>query len=64
MVAQNTSKDEKVVDKPMKEMPVTLEVDAAKGDTSPRKFTASVGDTKGKQTKFDIVCHQCTLDFK
>jgi hypothetical protein len=34
------------------------------GEMSPSKFTATVGDTKLKSTKFDIVCHSCTIDFK
>jgi hypothetical protein len=34
------------------------------GEISPAKFTASVGDSKGKKTKFELVCHSCTIDFK
>jgi hypothetical protein len=34
------------------------------GEIAPVKFTASVGATTGKYTKFDIVCHQCSVDFK
>jgi hypothetical protein len=34
------------------------------GEIAPVKFTASVGTTAGKFTRFDIVCHQCSVDFK
>jgi hypothetical protein len=34
------------------------------GEIAPVKFTAAVGVTAGKYTKFDIVCHQCSVDFK
>lgn len=34
------------------------------GERSPTKFTASVGDPKAKRTKFELVCHSCTIDFK
>jgi hypothetical protein len=34
------------------------------GETAPVKFTASAGNTTGKHTKFEIVCHQCSVDFK
>lgn len=34
------------------------------GEVSPARFTGSVGDTKGKHTKFELVCHSCTVDFK
>lgn len=34
------------------------------GEIAPMKFTASAGTTTGKYTKFDIVCHQCSVDFK
>lgn len=34
------------------------------GEISPSKFTASVGDEKGKKTKFDLTCNSCTIDFK
>jgi hypothetical protein len=34
------------------------------GEISPSKFTASVGDAKARKTKFELVCHSCTIDFK
>lgn len=34
------------------------------GEVSPSRFTGSVGDTKGRHTKFELVCHSCTVDFK
>lgn len=34
------------------------------GEIAPVKFVATVGTTTGKYTKFDIVCHQCSVDFK
>jgi hypothetical protein len=34
------------------------------GEISPVKFTATVGDVASKHTKFEIVCHQCSVDFK
>ncbi|HET9055576.1 MAG TPA: hypothetical protein VFN30_01895 [Chitinophagaceae bacterium] len=34
------------------------------GKPSPLKFTGSVGDVKGKHTRFELVCHSCTVDFK
>jgi hypothetical protein len=34
------------------------------GEKSPAKFTASVGDAKGKHTKFELICNACTIDFK
>jgi hypothetical protein len=30
----------------------------------PSKFTASVGNLAGKYTRFEIECHQCSVDFK
>jgi hypothetical protein len=34
------------------------------GEVAPRHFTSSVGDTKGKHTRFELTCHSCTVDFK
>jgi hypothetical protein len=34
------------------------------GQKGPSKFTASVGNVSGKHTKFEIECHQCSVDFK
>jgi hypothetical protein len=34
------------------------------GEVAPVKFTASVGTPTGKFTRFEIVCHQCSVDFK
>lgn len=34
------------------------------GEVAPVKFTAAAGSTAGKFTKFEIVCHQCSVDFK
>lgn len=31
---------------------------------SPDNFTATVGDTKAKHTRFDLSCNSCTVDFK
>jgi hypothetical protein len=33
-------------------------------EKGPTNFTASVGDTKGQHTQFEIVCEQCSIDFK
>ena len=34
------------------------------GPIAPSKFTASMGNAAGKKTKFELVCHSCTIDFK
>lgn len=34
------------------------------GDNSPVNFNAIVGDTKVAHTKFNIICNNCTVDFK
>lgn len=34
------------------------------GDVAPHRFTSTVGDVKGRHTRFEIICNSCTLDFK
>ena len=34
------------------------------GEKAPPIFSASVGDIKGPHTQFNIICNQCTVDFK
>jgi hypothetical protein len=34
------------------------------GEKAPVKFTAAAGNTTGAHTRFEIVCHQCSVDFK
>lgn len=34
------------------------------GEKAPSQFKGSGGDTTGKHTKFEITCHQCSVDFK
>jgi hypothetical protein len=34
------------------------------GEMAPKRFTGSVGDVKGKHTRFQLTCHSCTVDFK
>jgi hypothetical protein len=34
------------------------------GEMAPKRFTGTVGDVKGKHTRFQLTCHSCTVDFK
>lgn len=34
------------------------------GEMAPKRFTGSVGDVNGKHTRFQLICHSCTVDFK
>ncbi len=38
--------------------------DAAVGELAPRRFTSTVGDTKAKHTRIELICNSCTVDFK
>ena len=34
------------------------------GELAPRRFTSTVGDTKAKHTRIELICNSCTVDFK
>ena len=37
---------------------------APTGEKAPSQFKGSGGDITGKHTKFEVTCHQCSVDFK